>query len=85
MLTQTNSFNAKIAARSNGSLSAITAQKMILRLLQEAKIPKAKLTAYLDITAPELVQLTQNKAPSDLIKKISWPLVNRYCLTDFIN
>lgn len=66
-------------------LSSKTTQKMILRLIKDASISRPKLAGYLDITALDLLKLVENRAPLDLIQRISLPLVNRYCLTEFIN
>lgn len=85
MLIKANSFNSKAAAKSNCNLSSTTAQKMILRLLKDAKMPKSKLIECLEVTVPELVKLTENRASLELMKRISLPLVNRYCLTEFID
>lgn len=85
MLIQANSLKSKIAVKSNCNLNSTTVQKMILRLLKDAKMPKSKLTECLGITALELAKLVENRASLELIKKISLPLVNRYCLTEFIN
>lgn len=83
MLIQANSLKSKIVVKSKCNLNSITVQKMILRLLKDAEMPKSKLTEYLGITMLELEKLVENRASSGLIKKISLPLVNRYCLTEF--
>ena len=78
-------LDSKNILKNTGCLSSATIQKMILRLLKDAKISKAKLAECLDITTTELLRLTETRASSELVEKISLPLVNHYCLTEFIN
>jgi len=85
MLIQAKNLNSKTVTKSDCNLSSITVQRMILRLLNDAKMSKPKLTQYLGVTITELTKLSENRAPSELVKKISLPLVDRYCLTEFIN
>ena len=85
MLIKANNLNSKVTTKGKCNLSPTTVQKMISRLLNDAKISKTKLTQYLGITAAELLKLIENRASSELVKKISLPLVDRYCLTEFIN
>lgn len=83
MLIQAKNLNFKTATKGNCNLSSITVQRMILRLLNDAKMSKPKLTQCLGITMTELAKLAGNKASSELVKRISLPLVDRYCLTEF--
>lgn len=78
-------LNARTSKKIIGHLSKHTIQKMLLRLLENAKIVKPKLAECLDITTTELLRLTENRAPLELIQRISLPLVKLYCSTKFIN
>ena len=88
MITAQNrnmSLDSKIILNNVDYLNQITIQKMIQRLLKDASISRLKLAKYLDITTLDLLKLAEDRAPLNLVKRISLPLVNRYCLTEFIN
>ena len=78
-------LNSKNVLKNTGYLNSITTQKMLLRLIKDASISRPKLAGYLNITTLDLLKLVEDRAPLDLIQRISLPLVNRYCLTEFIN
>ena len=78
-------LNSRNILKNTGYLSSKTTQKMILRLIKDASISRPKLAGYLDITTLDLLKLAEDRAPLNLVQKISLPLVNRYCLTEFIN
>lgn len=78
-------LNSRNILKNTGYLSSKTTQKMILRLIKDASISRPKLASYLNITILDLLKLAENRAPLNLVQKISLPLVNRYCLTEFIN
>lgn len=59
---------------------------MLLVFIKDASISRPKLAGYLDITTLDLLKLVEDRRRiADLIQRIHLPLVNRYCLTEFIN
>ena len=60
-----------------------TVRKMIMKILNEKKMPEEKLAHMLGITVKSLKQLYSKQTSISLISKINLPLIKLYCATRF--